>query len=159
MRSYWLVKSEPDVHSFAYHQSLPGGVSTWDGVRNYQARNYMRDGMRLGDRVLFYHSNTEPPHIAGLCEVVREAYPDPTAWDPSSAYFDPKCPPGNPRWLMVDLRALCPVARVVSLDELRSNPALHSMRLVQRGNRLSVMPVTEDEYLEILRMAETPDPA
>ena len=157
MRNYWLVKSEPDVHSFAMHSARPGGISSWDGVRNYQARNFMRDGMKLGDRVLFWHSNAVPPHLAGVCEVVREAYADHTAQDPSSEYYDPKATPEDPRWVMVDLKALVPVQRQVTFDDLRSSVLLQQMRLLQRGNRLSVMPVTEDEYVEILRIAETED--
>ncbi len=102
-RRYWLVKSEPDVHSFEHHRSLPDSTDSWDGVRNYQARNYMRDAMKCGDRVVFYHSNTNPPHAAGVAEIVREAYPDHTQWDPDSKYYDEKSSKDDPRWFMVDI--------------------------------------------------------
>jgi predicted RNA-binding protein with PUA-like domain len=157
-RRYWLVKSEPDVHSFEHHKSLPDSTDSWDGVRNYQARNYMRDDMKCGDRVIFYHSNTNPPHAAGIAEIARESYPDHTSWNPKSKYYDEKSSKEEPRWFMVDIRALEPLNRTVSLAELKANPLLSEMPLVQRGSRLSVMPMSEEHYEEILRMGETEDP-
>lgn len=154
-KNYWLMKSEPDVWSYDDHAEA--GVAEWDGIRNYQARNFMRDEFRVGDLVLFYHSNFKPPHVAGICEVVREAYPDTTAFDPDAKYYDPKSDRDNPRWLMVDLKAVRKLERPVSLAEIKANPALADMRLVARGNRLSIMPVEKAEYEEILRMA-TADP-
>jgi len=152
-KKYWLMKSEPDVWSYDDHAAE--GVAEWDGIRNYQARNFMRDDFEIGDTVLFYHSNHKPPHVAGICEVVREAYPDSTAFDPDAKYYDPKSDPENPRWLMVDLKAVRKLERPVSLAEIKANPALADMRLVARGNRLSIMPVEKAEYEEILRMAKS----
>jgi predicted RNA-binding protein with PUA-like domain len=157
-RGYWLFKSEPDVHSWDMQCALPRGIGPWDGVRNYQARNWLRDECRVGDRVLFYHSNCAPPHIAGICEVVESGRPDPTQFDPASAYYDARSDPMRPRWYLVEVQALAALGRIVSLDELRAEPALASMRLVQRGNRLSVMPVTEAEYAAILALSGTEDP-
>ena len=151
------MKSEPDVHSFEHHLSLPDATDSWNGVRNYQARNYMRDGMKCGDRVIFYHSNTEPPHAAGVAEIVREAYPDHTAWDPESEYHDPRSTPEKPSWLMVDVRALRALPMPVSLATMKGNPLLEDMPLVRRGNRLSVFPISEVHYLEILRMGGQED--
>jgi predicted RNA-binding protein with PUA-like domain len=130
-----------------------GRRTSWDGVRNYQARNFMRDGMGVGDRVLYYHSNAEPSGVVGVAEVVREAYPDPTQFEPGHAHHDPRSDPEDPRWCMVDVRALERLPRVVTLAELKANPRLEAMAVVQRGSRLSVTPVTEAEYEEVLRMA------
>lgn len=157
-RRYWLMKSEPDVYSFSDLQAEPDATDYWDGVRNYQARNFMRDDMRVGDRVLFYHSRTKPPHVVGVAEIASEAYPDPTALDPESKYFDPKSSTENTRWVVVDVRALAPLAEPVSLAALKANPALSDMAVVQRGQRLSVQPVTEAEYREVLRMGGLVDP-
>jgi predicted RNA-binding protein with PUA-like domain len=148
----WLMKSEPDVYSFADLLAEPAGWTPWHGVRNYQARNLMRE-MRVGDRVLFYHSRAEPPHVAGLARVVREAYPDPSAWDPASPYFDPGAGPEAPRWEMVDVAAEAPLPAPVTLGELKANPRLAGMKVVQKGQRLSVQPVTAEEFAEVLRMA------
>ena len=134
MVNYWLMKSEPDVYPYS---QLVADVSThWDGVRNYQARNIMRDKMKLGDMVLFYHSNTKPPHVAGIARVCREGYPDHTSWDSNSKYFDEKSTPENPRWIMVDIEAVQEM-EMVSLVDIKANPALDDMPLVQRGQRLS----------------------
>ncbi|AFG37801.1 EVE domain-containing protein [Spirochaeta africana] len=149
---YWLVKSEPDTFSIQDLAGMPDQTEHWDGVRNYQARNFMRDEMRKGDKVLFYHSNTKPPGVVGVCSVVREGYPDHTAWDPESTYFDPKSSPENPRWFMVDIQLQEVLPQYVSLDAMKQNPALEGMRLLQKGNRLSVLPVQEREFREILRM-------
>ena len=149
MVRYWLMKSEPDVYPFS--QLITDGETHWDGVRNYQARNMMRDDLKLGDFVLFYHSNTKPPHVAGIAKVCREGYPDHTSWDPNSKYFDEKSTPENPRWMMVDIEPVKEM-NMVSLADIKANPALEDMPLVQRGQRLSVQPVSQDQYEEICRM-------
>ncbi|MAY13315.1 MAG: EVE domain-containing protein [Euryarchaeota archaeon] len=146
---HWLMKSEPDVYPFS--QLVADGSTHWDGVRNYQARNFMRDAMKLGDLVLFYHSNTKPPHVAGLARVCKEGYPDHTSWDSDSKYFDEKSSPENPRWIMVDIEPLKEM-QAVSLADLRINPALEDMALLARGQRLSVQPVSEEHFLEVCRM-------
>ena len=145
----WLMKSEPDAFGIAHLKRQ--GVAPWDGVRNYQSRNSMR-AMAVGDRVLFYHSNAKPTGIAGLAEVARTAYPDPTSWDPESKYFDPKSTPANPRWSMVDVRFVSALAQVLPLDTLRSVPELASMTLFH-NSRLSVIPVSMLHYQIILRLA------
>ena len=151
-QNYWLVKSEPESFSFTDLERAPRRTTGWDGVRNYQARNFMRDGMRKGDRVLFYHSNAKPPAVMGVCEVVREAHSDPTQFDPAHDHHDPGSDPDEPRWLMVDVKALAPLPEPVSLTALRANPRLAELALLQRGQRLSVMPVSAAHYREILRM-------
>lgn len=150
--AHWLVKSEPDEFSIDDLYRRPKRTEHWDGVRNYQARNFMRDGMRKGDEVFFYHSNCETPGIVGIARVVREAYPDHTAFDPDDPHFDPKSDPDNPRWLMVDVQYVRKLKRTISLAELKDNPALSDMALVRKGNRLSVMPVTDDQWRTILAM-------
>ena len=152
---YWLVKSEPDDYSFEDLLREPDRTTPWTGVRNYQARNFMRDEMRVGDKVLFYHSSTKPPGIVGLAEVASQAYPDPTQFEPDSPYFDAKATPDAPRWFLVDLRALEALPRPVALDEIKRDPALANCRLVQRGNRLSVIPLSADEYARVLELAKT----
>jgi predicted RNA-binding protein with PUA-like domain len=148
--NHWLVKSELDVYPFA--QLVADGQTHWDGVRNYQARNMMRDEMKLGDLVLFYHSNTKPPHVGGIARVAREGYPDFTSWDSTSKYFDESSSPDAPRWFMVDLEPVIETP-LVSLDELRSTPSLEGMALLQRGQRLSVQPVSIAHFEEVLRLA------
>lgn len=150
---YWLIKSEPEEFSFDDLWRARGRTTCWDGVRNYQARNLMRDEMRVGDGVLYYHSNAKPPGIAGLAEVAREAYPDPTQFDPADKHYDPKASPDDPPWLMVDVRAVKKLPRFVPLDELKQNRALAKMMVVQRGSRLSVQPVTAREWKAVLAMA------
>lgn len=147
---YWLMKSEPETFSIEDLAQRPQQTEHWDGVRNYQARNMMRDQMRKGDLVFFYHSNCQPPGIAGIAEVVREAYPDFTAFDPESQYYDPKSTREKPRWFMVDVRFKEKFKRLISLDELRQYPELANMRLLQKGNRLSVMEVSKAEWEFIL---------
>ena len=144
--AHWLMKSEPDV--FSYDDLVKVKREGWDGVRNYQARNFMRE-MRKGDLVIFYHSNATPPGVAGVANIVKEAEPDPTQFDPSSKYFDPKSSPDDPRW---DWVTLGPKKRLkfISLDELRTMPELKECRLLARGNRLSVMPLTEGEFTAIV---------
>ena len=149
MVRYWLMKSEPHVYPFS--QLVEDGSTHWDGVRNYQARNMMRDDLKLGDMVLFYHSNTKPPHVAGIARVSREGYPDHTSWDPESKYYDEKSSPENPRWIMVDIEAVQEIKKV-SLVDIKANPALEGMPLVQKGQRLSVQPVSKEQYDEICRM-------
>jgi predicted RNA-binding protein with PUA-like domain len=142
---YWLMKSEPSECSIVDLERAPRQTVPWVGVRNYQARNFMRDQMRVGDGVLFYHSSCPQPGIAGLAQVSHRAYPDETQFDPQSPYFDPKATRDAPRWLHVDV-ALKAKARLIGLDELRSHPELAAMRVLQRGNRLSITPVAADEW-------------
>ena len=149
MVRYGLMKSEPHVYPFS--QLVEDGSTHWDGVRNYQARNMMRDELKLGDMVLFYHSNTKPPHVAGIARVSREGYPDHTSWDPESKYYDEKSSPENPRWIMVDIEAVQEIEKV-SLVDIKANPALDGMPLVQKGQRLSVQPVSKEQFEEICRM-------
>lgn len=149
--NYWLMKSEPDVFGIDDLKTMPKKTEHWDGVRNYQARNFMKS-MKKGDLVFFYHSNCTPPGIVGIAEVVKEAYPDFTAWNPESKYYDPKSPEDKPRWFMVDVKFKEKFKTIISLDELKQSPALSNMRLVQKGNRLSVMPVEPDEWDVIMGM-------
>ncbi|MBF0566083.1 MAG: EVE domain-containing protein [Nitrospirae bacterium] len=149
---YWLMKSEPTVFSFDDLKGRPGSTDSWEGVRNYQARNYMRDEMKAGDLVLFYHSNCEVPGVAGIAEVVRTAYPDHTSWNPVSMYYDPKSTPQNPRWFMVDVRWKEAFNRYVTLTDMRSRPELMKMKVLQKGQRLSVQPVSEEEFDTVCRM-------
>jgi predicted RNA-binding protein with PUA-like domain len=149
---HWLIKSEPDVFSIHDLAKAKGRRTSWEGVRNYQARNFLR-AMRRGDRCLFYHSNATPPGVAGVVEVVREAHPDPSAWDPRSAYHDPRASPENPVWSMVDVQLLEIFSREVPLDELRQVKALAGMELLRRGSRLSVTPVTAAEFRTIVKLA------
>ena len=145
---HWLMKSEPDTFSIDDLQAR--GSEPWDGVRNYQARNFMRDGMRVGDGVFFYHSNCAEPGIVGLAEVASEAYPDPSQFNPKSDYFDPGASRDNPRWALVDVAFVRKLKRTITLKELQALPSLAEMALVRKGNRLSVMPVTAAEWKTIL---------
>jgi len=149
---YWLMKSEPDVFGIDHLAERPRQTEPWDGVRNYQARNMMRDQMQVGDLAFFYHSNTKPPGIVGIVEISRAGYPDHTAFDPNDPHYDPKSDPDNPRWFMVDVTLQRRLARKITLDELKTRPELAEMRLVQKGNRLSVMPVEPDEWQAILAL-------
>jgi predicted RNA-binding protein with PUA-like domain len=147
--NYWLMKSEPDEVSIddlaaAAQQTLP-----WTGVRNYQARNFMRDAMRPGDGVLFYHSSCPQPGVAGIARIVGHVQPDVTQFDPKSPYFDPKSSRAAPRWVQIDV-ALVKKTRLLALTEMRQAPELASMRVLQRGNRLSITPVTSDEWQAVL---------
>lgn len=151
-KKYWLVKSEPEVFSWDNLKQSKNQTTYWDGVRNYQARNFLRDEMKKGDLVLFYHSNANPLAVMGICEVVREGYPDHTQFDPDNNHYDPKADPKNPTWYMVDVKLKKEFKHPVTLDKIRLNPKLKNMRLIQRGNRLSVMPVTKEEFDEIVRM-------
>jgi predicted RNA-binding protein with PUA-like domain len=145
MKQYWLMKSEPEEVSIDDALAAPGHTVAWTGVRNYQARNFMRDAMRVGDGVLFYHSSCAVPGIAGLAEVASTTYPDPTQFDPHSPYYDPKSEKANPRWLMLDVRALHKT-RLIALPELRAQPELAAMLLLKKGNRLSITPVSAAEW-------------
>lgn len=151
--NYWLIKSEPDAFSIDDLEAAPNGTEHWDGIRNYQARNFMRDDMKIGDRAFFYHSNCKPPGIVGICEVVSEPYPDHTAFDPNSKYFDAKSTPENPRWVMVDMKFLRRTKRLVSLEEIKQHAdRLEDFPLVRRGNRLSIMPVSKEHWDYILSL-------
>ena len=147
---YWLMKSEPDV--FSIDDLKRDGRTTWEGVRNYQARNYLRDQLKKGDRVLFYHSNAEPPGIAGVAKVVREGYPDPSQFDKKSEYYDPKSKTDAPAWYVVDIGFVAKFARPLTLPELKNTKGLEKMVLLQKGSRLSVQPVTEAEYALIEKL-------
>jgi predicted RNA-binding protein with PUA-like domain len=152
-RRYWLVKSEPDSFSFDDLLASPNRTTGWEGVRNYQARNFMRDDMKRGDLVFFYHSSTDPAAIVGIAEVVREAYPDHTAFDRKDPHFDPKSKQDAPTWMMVDLRAREALAKPITLAELRNVKGLEKMVLLQKGSRLSVQPVSEKEFEIVCRLA------
>jgi len=144
--NYWLMKSEPDVFGIEDLITRPGKTEPWDGVRNYQARNMMRDDMKKGDLAFLYHSNCKQPGIAGIMKIVREGYPDHTAFDAKEKYFDPKSDPENPRWYMVDVRHVRTLKRIITLTELKTHDELSEMPLVRRGNRLSVMPVSKTHW-------------
>lgn len=148
--NYWLMKSEPDVFSIQDLKRVKR--SGWDGVRNYQARNFMRDGMQIGDGILFYHSNAEPPGIAGLARVSKTSHPDPSQFDKKSDYYDPKATAEKPIWFMVEVEFAEEFPRLVSLDELKKEKALKDLPLVQKGTRLSVMPVTKAQYEYVRKM-------
>ena len=147
---YWLMKSEPDVFSIDDLEAAPQKTEHWDGVRNYQARNMMRDQMKKGDLIFFYHSSCKRPGIVGIAQVVREGYPDDTAFDPASRYYDPKSDPDNPRWYRVDVKFKRKLKRILSLEELKTMPELEGMPLLQKGSRLSIMPVTAEHWEAIL---------
>lgn len=149
---HFLVKSEPDAYSIDDLERE--GDAPWDGVRNFQARNVMRDQMREGDLVLVYHSSCDPPGVVGIATVSREAHPDPSQLDPKSKYYDPKSSPDAPRWLMVRLRFVERLARMVTLAELKADPALDDMTVTRRGNRLSVMPVERAHFERVRKMAK-----
>ena len=151
-RKYWLFKSEPTAYSFDALMNEEDQTAEWDGVRNYQVRNFMRDEMRPGDAVLFYHSSTTPTAVVGTATIVSQSYPDVTAWDPQSKYYDAKSSPDNPAWLVVDIKADREFARPVTLAEIKQNLALAGMLLVRRGMRLSIQPVTQVEYEEIVSL-------
>jgi len=152
--NYWLMKSEPAAFSIADLQTRPKKTEHWDGVRNYQARNFMR-AMKKGDLAFFYHSSCDVPGIYGIVEINREAYPDPTAWDPENHHYDPKSTPERPLWDMVDVRFQRELKRPVTLAMIKANAALKHMPLVQRGSRLSVLPVTASEWNTLLKMENT----
>jgi len=152
-QNYWLFKTEPASFSLEDLKSRPGATEHWDGVRNYQARNFLRDQIKVGDQVLFYHSRIAEPAIVGIAEVVKAGYPDFTAFDPQSRYFDPRSNPEKPTWFMVDVRFVRKLPRPVTLSELRGIPALSGMALLNRS-RLSIQPVRAEEWSEILKLGE-----
>jgi predicted RNA-binding protein with PUA-like domain len=147
------MKSEPEAFSIEALEAMPKQSSMWDGVRNYQARNIMRDQMQIGDLAFFYHSNAKPSGIAGIVAINSEAYPDPTQFDARSKYFDEKSTPKAPRWFLRDVKFVCRVEPMISLEELKGNSKLKNMMVTQQGSRLSVQPVRESEWDEILKMA------
>lgn len=153
---YWLMKSEPDTFGIDDLKKMPRQTEHWDGVRNYQARNMLRDEMQKGDLVFFYHSNCKQPAIVGIAEITREGYPDHTAFDPRGKYFDPKSDPDKPRWYMVDVRYKRTLKRPITLAELQMQPRLKDMKLLQRGNRLSIMPVSKAQWDFILKLEQQP---
>jgi len=148
--AYWLMKSEPDVYSI--DDLKKDKREPWDGIRNYQVRNMFRDQMKIGDLAFFYHSNCKPPAVVGIMSIVSKAYPDPTQFDPKSRYFDGKSDPENPRWLLVDVKYKRKLNREITLSELKEHKKLQDFRLNQRGNRLSVIPVTKKEWDLILNL-------
>jgi len=150
--NYWLMKSEPDVFGIDDLENAPGMTEPWDGVRNYQARNMMRDDMKKSDLAFLYHSNCKEPGIAGIMEIVREGYPDNSAFDPDAKYFDPKSEPANPRWYRVDVRYVRKLKRIITLSELKAHSEVADLPLVKRGNRLSIMPVSRQQWEYILTL-------
>jgi predicted RNA-binding protein with PUA-like domain len=149
---YWLMKSEPDVFGIDDLKNAPGKTEPWDGVRNFQARNMMRDDMKTGDLAFLYHSSCKEPGIAGIMEIVRAGYPDTTAFDSNARYFDPKSDPANPRWYRVDVRFVRKLKRIITLSELKEHSEVTGLPLVRRGNRLSVMPVSWQQWKFILTL-------
>ncbi|MEM7645751.1 MAG: EVE domain-containing protein [Pseudomonadota bacterium] len=152
MAKYWLMKSEPDVYSIETLKK--DKTSLWDGVRNYQARNFMMKDMKVGDHVLFYHSNAKPPGVAGLATVSKAAIPDPTQFKKGGKYFDPKSDPDNPRWHCVEVKYKKTFKNLVSLDDLRSKKGLEEMLVIKKGQRLSIQPLTKKQYDIVCKMGE-----
>ncbi len=152
---YWLMKSEPNTFSLNDLKNSPRKTTEWDGVRNYQARNMLRDKMKKGDNVFFYHSNCKEPGIVGIAKITKEGYPDSTAFDHTSLYHDPKSDPANPRWYMVNISLVRPLQRTITLAELKLFQELIELPLVRKGNRLSIMPVNESQWHFILGLEKT----
>lgn len=152
-KKYWLMKSEPSAFSIDDLIRSPKQTTCWDGVRNYQARNFMRS-MAIGDQVFYYHSNADPPAIVGIAEVVKTAYPDPTQFDKKDSHYDSKSRPDQPRWDMVDIKYVRKFARTLTLEELRKDSALKGMVLLRKGSRLSIQPVTPHEWAHIVSLGE-----
>ena len=148
--TYWLMKSEPDAYSIDDLER--DGREGWDGIRNYQARNMMRDDMRIGDKVFFYHSNCKEPGVVGVARVASEPYPDPTQFDPESKYYDPKSSKDDPRWILVDVEFVRKLGRTITLSEIKAHPGLDDMILTRRGNRLSIMPDSAEHWKLILSL-------
>lgn len=151
---YWLMKSEPDTFSIDHLINSPRQSTEWEGVRNYQARNFMRDEMKLGDKAFFYHSNCEQPGIVGIMEIIKESHPDLSAFDPKSPYYDSKSSHSNPRWSLVSVRFIEKFKQTITLHALKIHPKLTHMRVIQPGNRLSITPVTKQEWDIILKLKE-----
>lgn len=156
-KRYWLMKSEPETYSIDDLER--DGTTQWEGIRNYQARNFMRDDMKLGDEVLFYHSNTKPPGIVGTARVCRESYPDYFAFDKKSNYFDSKSDPDAPRWMMVDVEYKSTFKRLVPLNELKTAEGLEEMLVIRKGQRLSIQPVTKAEFQLVKKLGRTKAPS
>ncbi len=148
--NYWLFKSEPETFSIDHLMQTPKQTEPWDGIRNYQVRNLLRDQIQLGDQAFFYHSNCTPPGIVGIMEIVKTAYPDLSARNPASAYYDPKATSDNPRWYTVDVHFLKKFPRIITLQEIKQHPALQNMPLARKGNRLSITPITQEEWQILL---------
>jgi predicted RNA-binding protein with PUA-like domain len=151
-QSFWLLKTEPDVFSFDDLLRAPRHTTGWDGVRNFQARNFLRDEMKRGDGVLIYHSRQEPMAVVGEAVVARQGYPDPTQFEKGNDHYDAKSKPDAPLWFQVDVRAVAALKQPVTLEQIKATPELASMQLVRRGNRLSVQPVTNEEFRCVLRL-------
>lgn len=149
---YWLFKSEPETFGIDALAKKPRQTEHWDGVRNYQVRNLLRDEIKVGDKGFFYHSNCTPPGIVGIIEIVKSGYPDFNAWNPKSDYYDPKSTREKPRWFMVDVKLVKKFKRLITLDELKQHPLLENMAVTRRGNRLSITPVSAQEWKVILAM-------
>lgn len=152
--NYWLFKSEPETFSIDALIKSPKQTTHWEGVRNFQVRNMLRDDMKIGDLAFFYHSNCTPPGITGIVEIVKNGYPDYSAWDPKSKYFDPKSTPQKPLWYMVDVKFIKKFDRLITLEELKIHPSLQAMQVTRRGNRLSISPVSKAEWDEIVNMSQ-----
>jgi predicted RNA-binding protein with PUA-like domain len=152
--SYWLFKSEPEAYSFQDLLAEPGQTTGWDGVRNFQARNFLRDSIKVGDGVLFYHSSTDPPCLAGIAEVVRAGHPDPTAFDPASDHHDPRSVPASPTWYQVSIKAVRAVEPPITLVQLREVPELAGMELLRKGSRLAIQPVTPGDWKTIMTLVK-----
>jgi predicted RNA-binding protein with PUA-like domain len=151
---YWLFKSEPSCYSFSDLMNEPNAIAPWEGVRNYQARNYIRDDMKIGDGVLFYHSSCEVPAVVGTAEIVSAPYPDPTQFDPASEYFDEKAAKDNPRWFLVDIKARKQFSQIVTLAKMKQTKGLENMVVLRKGNRLSITPVTKSEWDIVCKIGE-----
>lgn len=151
--NYWIMKSEPSTFSIDHLKNRSNQIEHWDGVRNYQVRNMLRDQMRKNDLAFFYHSNCEIPGIVGTMEIVREGYPDFTAFDPENKHYDPKSYADNPRWYMVDVRFKRKFKHIISLEQLRAIPELHKLQLLRKGNRLSITPISKNEWDIILKVS------
>ena len=158
-KKYWLFKSEPSNYSFQDLLNEEGQIAEWDGVRNYQVRNFMRDEMKIGDGVLFYHSSAKPTAVMGTAQIVKEAYPDHTAWEVGAKYYDPKSNPDDPTWLMVDIQADQEFNRPITLQEIKDNPRLQGMMVVKRGVRISIQPVDKTDWDEVVRLGMEERPA
>jgi predicted RNA-binding protein with PUA-like domain len=151
---YWLFKSEPETFGIDHLRKKPRQTEHWDGVRNFQVRNMLRDDIKVGDKAFFYHSSVTPPGIAGVVDIVKNGYPDLSGQNPESKYYDPKSTPENPRWYMVNVKFVEKFKQLLTLEEIRNNPQLKKMLILKRGSRLSITPVTKEEWKIILKMAQ-----
>jgi len=151
-KRFWLMKSDPETYGLRHLKKEKGQTTYWDGVRNYQARNFMRDDMRVGDGVLFYHSQQDPPAVVATCKITRAGYPDPSQFDKRSKYFDPKSSKESPRWYVVDLTLDRELARPLGLPEIKETPGLEDMMVARKGSRLSIQPVTAEEWKIVLAL-------